>query len=512
MAKKTTGDKILITNDLGRTPPHAQKTEEDVLGALMLGEEALREAVEILKPECFYVNAHQKIYSAILELYNKNNPVNVTSVCQHLKNNEELDEVGGISFIANLTSNVDSTAHIEYDASIVVQKFIIRELIRVASEIQKRSYDESRDIVELIDFSENEIFKIAEGNIKKRASKLSNVVDVQLKQIQDNALKTDGLSGIPSSFTELDRITNGWQPSDLVIVAARPSMGKTAFVLSMARNVAIDYKRPIAFFSLEMSEGQLVNRLISSECEISSNKIRSGQLEDWEWQKLEQRINNLKDAQIFIDDTPSISITELRAKCRRLCYEHKIQLIIIDYLQLMTTGSRNENRQEEVATISRSLKGLAKELNIPIIALSQLNRGVETRKGSGRPMLSDLRESGSIEQDADIVLFIHRPEKYQIPEIDGESTAGLAEILISKHRNGATGDIKLHFNTDYAKFSDRTAIGLPDLSTSDIEKTAYPFKIQSKMNDDDDLDSIDFSNLSSTTKYDTIRFDEEIPY
>ena len=512
MAKKTLINNTLPVSDLGKVPPHAQETEEAVLGALMLGEEALRDVVEILKPESFYVNAHQKIYAAILELYNSNSPVNILSVCGQLQKNDELDEVGGRAFIANLTYKVDSTAHAEYNASIVVQKFIVRELIRVASEIQKRSYDESIDVIELIDYSENEIFKVAEGNIKKRASTLSSIIEVQLKQIEENSKKPDGLSGVPSSFIELDRITNGWQPSDLIIVAARPSMGKTAFVLSMARNIAIDYQRPIAFFSLEMSEGQLVNRLISSECEITANKLRSGQLQDHEWQRLEQQIKPLSSAKMYIDDTAGISVTELRAKCRRMFHEHKIQLIVIDYLQLMTTGNRSENRQEEVASISRSLKGLAKELNIPIVALSQLSRSVEQRSGNKKPQLSDLRESGSIEQDADIVIFIHRPEYYKIPEVDGESTDGMAEILISKHRNGETRDIKLQFNKEFAKFSDRTIVGLP--APQDIERTTNPITIESKMNMEIDFENIDI-NFSSGAKYQTLpseHFESELPY
>jgi len=327
---------------------------------------------------------------------------------------EQLDDVGGHFYITTLTSKVASAAHIEYHARIIAQKYIQRELIRVSSEIQTKAYDDSMDVNDLIDFSESELFKVAEGNIKKETTKINVLIQEAISQIEEASKREDGLSGVPSGYTKLDRVTSGWQKSDLVIIAARPSMGKTAFVLSMAKNIAVDHNRSVALFSLEMSSVQLVNRLIVSETELPSDKIRNGRLEPFEWEQLEYRIKKLVEAPIYIDDTPAISVFELRAKCRRLMSQQKIDIIIIDYLQLMTGGSGDGkgNREQEVSLISRSLKSIAKELNVPIIALSQLNRSVELRSGTKRPQLSDLRESGAIEQDADMVLFIHRPEKY----------------------------------------------------------------------------------------------------
>ena len=357
----------------------------------------------------------------------------------------------------------------------VHQKYIQRELIKASAEIQKRSYDESQDVEELINFAESEIFNISEGNIKSETVKLDTILGKALEAIDEAAKNKNKLLGLPSGFSDIDRITSGWQPSDLIIIAARPSMGKTAFVLSMARNMGVDHNKPIAIFSLEMSSKQLVNRLIAAESEISSTKLRTGDLQDHEWTQLNQKVKNLENVPIFIDDTPAISIFELRAKCRRLVRTHNIQGIIIDYLQLMTTGvDMKGNREQEVATISRSLKAIAKELNIPIIALSQLNRSVESRSGDKRPQLSDLRESGAIEQDADMVLFIHRPEYYGfMTNNDGESLKGLAEIIIAKHRNGATDTVKLKFKKDFAKFSDYDRFDMSDTSAI----------FESKMND-----------------------------
>lgn len=469
-----------INAQYGKLPPQAVEVEEAVLGALMLERDAYVTVADIIDTPSFYKEEHQKIFDAIKKLSGKEKPVDLLMVTQELKDRNQLDEIGGPGYITQLTRRVASAAHIEFHSRIIAQKFIQRELIRVASEIQTRSYDDTIDVDDLIDFSESSLFQVAEGNIKKETVPIKPVLNEAILQIEKARNQKDGLSGVPSGFTALDRITSGWQKTDLVIVAARPSMGKTAFVLSMARNMAVEHNKPVALFSLEMSSLQLVTRLIASETEIGSHKLKTGNLEDWEWEHLNRKISNLDKSPIFIDDTPALSIFEFRAKCRRLKMQHDVQVVIVDYLQLMTAGSDNRgSREQEVSTISRSLKAIAKELNIPIIALSQLNRSVESREGK-RPQLSDLRESGAIEQDADIVVFIHRPEYYGIDEDDsGNSLRGVAEIIIAKHRNGATGDVHLSFKKELAKFTDmETKIG-----------DGYPSEARtfsSKMNEDND--------------------------
>jgi replicative DNA helicase len=429
--------------------------EEAVLGALMLERDAYVTVADLLDTSSFYKEEHQKIFEAIKELSGNEKPVDLLMVTQELKDREQLEEIGGPGYITQLTRRVASAAHLEFHARIIAQKYIQRELIRVSSEIQAKSYDDSMDVDDLIDFSESSLFQVAERNIKKETVPIKPVLNEAILQIEKARQRKDGLSGVPSGFTALDRITSGWQKTDLIIVAARPSMGKTAFVLSMARNMAVEHNRATAIFSLEMSSIQLVNRLIAAETELGNDKLKTGRLENYEWEHLNRKISGLEKAPIFIDDTPALSIFEFRAKCRRLKMQHDIQVVIVDYLQLMTAGSDNRgSREQEVSAISRSLKAIAKELNIPILALSQLNRSVESREGK-RPQLSDLRESGAIEQDADIVTFIHRPEYYGITEDDsGNSLIGVAEIIIAKHRNGATGDVHLAFKKELAKFSD----------------------------------------------------------
>jgi replicative DNA helicase len=440
----------------GKVPPQAPDLEEAVLGAVMLEKDAILQVIDILKPESFYRDQHQKIFQAIIDLTSSNRAIDLLTVTEELRRKKELEEIGGPVFIAQLTSRIASTAHLEFHARIVAQKYIQRELIRVSSEIQHRAFDESTDVDDLLDFSEAELFNIAQGNIKKESQKVNVLIKEAIAQIQEASKRADSLIGIPSGFTKLDRMTNGWQNSDLVIIAARPSMGKTAFVLSMTRNMAVEHNRAVAIFSLEMASLQLVNRLIVAETELPSTRIRNGKLADFEWEQLDYKIKRLVDAPIFIDDTPAISVFELRAKARRLKRQFNVDVLIIDYLQLMTgTPDSKGNREQEVSTISRALKGIAKELNIPVIALSQLNRSVEIRTGSKRPQLSDLRESGAIEQDADMVIFIHRPEKYGLLEDEnGNSLRGLAEIILAKHRNGPIGDVLLKFKDEFAKFTD----------------------------------------------------------
>ena len=470
--------------DYGKVPPQAVDLEEAVLGAVMLEKDAVIAVLDILRPESFYKDSHKKIYQSIVDLVTENNPVDVLTVTEALRKKRELEEVGGAYYIAQLTHKVASAAHIEFHAHIIQQKYIQRELIRVSSDILSKAFDDSIDVNDLLDDAEGSLFEVASGNIKKETQKINMLLKEAIENIQEARLREDHLVGTPSGFTNLDRMTSGWQRSDLVIIAARPSMGKTAFVLSMTRNMAVDHKKSVALFSLEMSSLQIVNRLIVSETEIGSDKIRTGKLSADEWKQLDYKIKPLESAPIYIDDTPGIRIFELRAKCRRLKQAHNIDIIIIDYLQLMvgTPDTRN-SREQEVSQISRSLKALAKELNVPVIALSQLNRAVEQRSGSKRPQLSDLRESGAIEQDADLVLFIHRPEKYGLDCEDGTPSQGIAEIIVAKHRNGATGDVKLRFRDTIARFTDLEGVYALD---ADIVST---FTVSSKMNEDSEFDT-----------------------
>ncbi|WP_319272939.1 replicative DNA helicase [uncultured Draconibacterium sp.] len=470
-----------INAQYGQLPPQAVDVEEAVLGALMLERDAYVTVADTIDTESFYKEEHRKIFDAIKTLSGKEKPVDLLMVTQELKDRDQLDEVGGPGYITQLTRRVASAAHIEFHARIIAQKYMQRELIRVSSEIQTKAYDDTIDLDDLIDFSESALFKVSEGNIKKETVPIKPVLNQAILQIEAARSKPDGLSGVPSGFTAIDRITSGWERSALVILAARPAMGKTAFVLSMARNMAVEHRQGVAIFSLEMSSLQLVNRLISAESELGGEKIKTGKLEDYEWAQLNQRIKTLDEAPIFIDDTPALSIFEFRAKCRRLKMQHNVDIIIVDYLQLMTAGTDTRgSREQEVSMISRSLKAIAKELDVPIIALSQLSRAVESREGK-RPQLSDLRESGAIEQDADIVCFIHRPEYFGITEDEsGNSLLGVAEIIIAKHRNGATADVPLRFQKEMARFSDLD----PHFDAGDFSQEVQTFG--SSMNQDDD--------------------------
>lgn len=439
----------------GRMQPRDKDLEEAVLGALMLEKDAYTTVCDILKPESFYEPANQKIYEAIQQLGAQQRPIDMLTVTEQLRLNDALDEVGGPVFISELTSKVASGAHVEYHARIVAQKYLARELISFASQIESKAFDESNDVDDLLQEAEGKLFEISQRNVKKDVTQIDPVISQAIQQIESAANRTSGLSGLESGYHDLDKLTSGWQRSDLIIIAARPAMGKTAFVLSMAKNMSISYNIPVAIFSLEMSNLQLVNRLISNTCELESEKIKSGRLTQMEWDQLMSRIKHLYSAPLYIDDTPSLSVFELRTKARRLVREHNVQFIIIDYLQLMNaTGMKFGSREQEVSMISRNLKQLAKELNIPIVALSQLNRSVESRTDGKRPQLSDLRESGAIEQDADIVCFIHRPEYYLRSDTDanGNDIRGLAEFIVAKHRSGSVDDIKLRFKAKYARF------------------------------------------------------------
>ncbi|MBN9286036.1 MULTISPECIES: replicative DNA helicase [Flavobacterium] len=461
-------DKTTIINlEKGKLPPQALDLEEAVLGAMMIDKKGVDEVIDILQPDAFYKDAHKHIFEAIVELFNDTQPIDLLTVSAQLRKNGKLELAGGDFYLIQLTQKISSSAHIEFHSRIILQKYIQRSLIKISNEIIEESYDETTDVFDLLDKAESKLYEVTQGNIKRSSETAQSLVIQAKKRIEEIANK-EGLSGIPTGFHDLDKLTSGWQPSDLIIIAARPGMGKTAFVLSMARNMAIDAGAPVALFSLEMSSVQLITRLISSETGLSSEKLRTGKLEKHEWEQLSIKVKDLEKAPLYIDDTPSLSIFDLRAKARRLASQYGIRMIVIDYLQLMTAGGNGKggggNREQEISTISRNLKALAKELNVPVIALSQLSRAVETRGASKRPLLSDLRESGAIEQDADIVSFIYRPEYYKIDEWDDEErspTQGQAEFIVAKHRNGGLDNIRLKFIGNLGKFDNLDDFGSP---------------------------------------------------
>ena len=465
----------VVSFERGKIPPQALELEEVVLGAMMIDKKGVDAVIDILHPYAFYKEAHQFIFESIIKLFENTEPIDLLTVSAKLKKEGKLDKVGGDYYLVQLTQKVSSSAHIEYHARIILQKYIQRSLIKISTEIIEDSYDETQDVFNLLDLAESKLYDITQGNIKKSTETAQSLVIQAKKKIEEISNK-DGLSGVPSGFSDLDKLTSGWQPSDLIIIASRPGMGKTALTLSMARYITVAKNIPVAFFSIEMSSIQLITRLISSETGLSSEKLRTGNLEKFEWEQLNVKVSSLENAPLYIDDTPSLSIFDLRAKARRLSSQYGIKLIVIDYLQLMTAGgsNKNGNREQEISTISRNLKALAKELNIPVIALSQLSRAVETRGGSKRPILSDLRESGAIEQDADIVSFIYRPEYYKIDEWDDEErtpSSGQAEFIVAKHRNGGLNNIRLKFVSSLGKFEN-------------IDNYDSPFEFQSKINQD----------------------------
>ena len=476
-----------IDTSFGHLQPQALDIEKVVLGALMIDSDAFTVVSEMIRPETFYDPRHQKIYGAIQALNLHEKPVDIMTVAEELKRSGELEEVGGPAYIVELSSHVASSAHIEYHGRILAQKFLARQLIQFASMIETEAFDETIDVDELMQRAEGSLFELSQKNMAQEYTQIDPIVKQAHELLQKAAHNQEngGLTGISTGFTQLDKITAGWQPSDLVIIAGRPAMGKTSFALSLAKNIAIDNRVPVAFFSLEMNNVQLVNRLLSNVCSISGSKILSGQLDPSDWERFDNNIRKMEGAPIYVDDTPGLSVFELRTKARRLVREHGIKVLMVDYLQLMNAnGMRFSSRQEEVSTISRSLKGLSKELNIPVLALSQLNRTVEQRDGieGKRPQLSDLRESGAIEQDADLVLFVHRPEYYRIFQDEkGNDLHGKAQIIIAKHRKGATDDVLLSFRGEYTRFANPDEdsfmpAGLPNDFGGEI--------IGSKMNDD----------------------------
>lgn len=442
----------------GKIPPQAKELEEAILGAIMLEKSAFDTVVEILKPECFYIEVHQRIYKAMQALAVKSLPIDLLTVVEELKIREDLEFVGGPYFVSKLTNSVVSSANIDAHSRIVLQKFIQRELIRISSEIIGDAYEDSTDVFDMLDHAETKLFEITNNHLRKNFDSIDSVLVKTINRIEDMRSRQDDITGVPTGFVSLDRITYGWQPTDLIILAARPSVGKTAFALNLARSAALHPTKPTAvgFFSLEMSSSQLVQRILSAESEIWLEKISRGKLEEHEMKQLYKRgIERLSKAPIFIDDSAALNIFELRAKCRRLKNKHNVGIIIIDYLQLMSgSADRNSNREQEISRISRDLKSLAKELQVPIIALSQLSREVEKRKeGNKMPQLSDLRESGAIEQDADMVMFLYRPEYYDITANEfGENNKGETHVKIAKHRNGSLETIKLKALLHIQKF------------------------------------------------------------
>ena len=479
-----------------KLPPQAPDLEEAILSAILIEKEAMTKVLDIISPESFYKPAHQAIYRSMRRLFERSQPIDLLMVVEDLRKNEELETVGGAAYLAQLTGKVTSSANIEYHARIVTEKFIQRELIRTSTEIIKDAYEDSTDVLDLLDKAGNFVFEITERNMGKQVADMGTLANQLLDQLTMLRDKEDGLTGIPTGFTELDRLTSGLQPSDLIIVAARPAMGKTSFVLSMARNAAAEFGHGVAVFSLEMSAAQLAGRIFSQDAEVNGQKMRNGKFTEDEWSRLVNAMNHIGEAPIYIDDTPGINVFELRAKCRRLKLEKGISMVIIDYLQLMSgAGEANKggNREQEVSAISRGLKGLAKELEVPVIALSQLSRAVETRGGDKRPQLSDLRESGSIEQDADMVMFLYRPEYYKITEDEqGNSLVGVAEVIVGKNRHGEARDIRLRFDSDFARFSDLDDPDFDLLPSSAItgDQPQQPYgggTLPSKMNTDDDI-------------------------
>ena len=460
--------------DYGKMPPQAVDLEEAVLSALLLESEAYSLVGDMLEPETFYKKSHQRIFNAIRQLEIENQPVDLLTVTDFLKNTGELDEVGGLAYLSSLSSKVASAANVEFHVKILVQKYLKRQMITSCTELQNMAYDDSVDVQDLIDRAQKRVFDISDTNIRKDTQAASPLLAMAMQNIKKASENVTGINGVASGFTELDKNTHGWQPSDLVIIAARPAMGKTAFVLSMAKNIAVDQKIPLAIFSLEMSGVQLMYRMLSCQAELESEKLKTGHLTEQEWAHLGNSAKILSNSPIFIDDTAGLSVLELRSKCRMLKNKYDIQMVIVDYLQLMTAGAdMRGNREQEVSMISRQLKIIAKELGITMIALSQLNRGLETRQDK-KPILSDLRESGSIEQDADMVLFIHRPEVYNRSGMDGNgiSQKGLAEIIIAKHRSGSIGEIKLRFRGQFTQFVDWDTVSRPRTRKSSISEAS----------------------------------------
>ena len=433
-----------------RMPPQNIEAEQNVLGGILLEEGAILKVIGVLSPDDFYKEAHGIIYSEMLQLFHRNEPYDLITVTNALKTGDRLSSVGGVTYLAELAETMPVAANIGYYARIIRNKSILRRLISQASNIVTTCYEEAGDVDEILEAAESAIFEISENKIRQDFHPMKELVKTSIEKVEKLYHKKEAITGVASGFHDLDRMTAGFQPSDLIIIAGRPSMGKTAFALNIAQNAAIEYDVPVAIFSLEMSKDQLALRMLCSEAGINAQNVRTGFLADDDWPKLIQAANNLSAAPVFIDDTPAISILEIRAKARRLKADKKLGMVIVDYLQLMKGKIGAESREQEISNISRSLKAMAKELDVPVIALSQLNRKVEDRPDK-RPHMADLRESGAIEQDADVIAFIYRDEVYN--KSDDNKNKGIAEIIVGKQRNGPVGVIKLAFISKYSTFA-----------------------------------------------------------
>ena len=442
----------------GRIPPQNVEAEQSVLGTILLSDHSLSTVVEVLTAEDFYRDNHKLIFEVMLQLFEKNEPQDIITISNLLKDQNQLEDAGGISYLATLTSIVPVTANLLYYAKIIRQKAVLRNLITVNTEIASRCYEEQGEIDTLVDEAEQAIFEIARSKSNQSFTPMRQIIPGAFESVEQLAERKELITGVPTGFTELDKMTAGLQPSDLIILAGRPSMGKTAFAMNIAQHAAIRDNIGVAVFSLEMSKEQLAMRLLCSVGHVDSQRVRTGRLQDEDWPKLTRAVGYLEQSPMFIDDTPAISVLEMRAKVRRLSSQHKLGLIVVDYLQLMRGRNATENRTQEISEISRSLKAMAKELNVPVIALSQLNRSLESRTDK-RPMMSDLRESGAIEQDADVICFIYRDEVYN--KAEDNPLKGISEIIIGKQRNGPTGTVKLTFVKEFTMFENLAAFDEP---------------------------------------------------
>ncbi|MDI6889790.1 MAG: replicative DNA helicase [Thermodesulfovibrionales bacterium] len=450
-----------IDSQLDRLPPQNIEAEQSILGAILIDNEALPKALEVIDPEDFYKQSHRKIFNAMIELFDKNEPIDLITLTDYLKRRDGLDAVGGVSYLSSLVNMVPTAANIKYHSKIVREKGLLRSLLRSATEIASKVYEDNLEAEELVDYAEKSVFDISDKRVKTSFVTLKEVIKGSFEMIEHLYDKKETITGVPSSFRDLDELTTGFQRGELIVVGGRPSMGKTAFALNIAQHVGVELREPVAIFSLEMAKEQLAFRMLCSEAMVNSSSIRKGFIKKEDWHKLTSAASNLTGAPIFIDDSSGITVLELRAKARRLKMEHGLGLVIVDYLQLMRGKGSFERREQEISEISRSLKALAKELNVPVIAVSQLNRSVEQRRPP-KPILADLRESGAIEQDADVILFLYRDEIYNK---DNPANKGQAEVNIAKQRNGPTGIVKLTFISNCTRFLNRT-----DREYKDIEE------------------------------------------
>jgi replicative DNA helicase len=449
-----------------RVPPQALETEASVLGAMLIDQEAVGTAIEFLDPDCFYRTAHRQVFETIISLYDKSEPADLTTVAEELVQRGQLEKVGGRVFLAGLADGVATSAHVEYHCKILVEKAALRRLIHAGTEIVTRCYEGATEIEELLDEAENRIFQISEARLRGDFASIGSILPQTFERLEEFHNRGSLISGMSSGYAELDKITAGFHAGDFIVIAGRPSMGKTAFALNIAENMAIEDKRAIAFFSLEMSKEQLAERMLCGRARVNSNAIRTGRLPDHLWQGLGIAAGTLAETKIFVDDSATLTVLEMRAKARRLKAQHNIDLVVVDYMQMMHTGGRVESRQQEISHISRSLKALAKELHVPVVALSQLSRQVEQRGGEKKPQLADLRESGAIEQDADVVMFVYRPAHAMgvDRDKDGNDISNMAEIIVAKQRNGPTGSIKLAFVREFARFENLAFIPEEDFA------------------------------------------------